>query len=367
MKELVQKIIHKEEVHLLDIRRKNDVNAWAIEGEQVHSVNQTLPEIQENPEHVKSMLPSDEPVYVVCYKGISAQAATAILQQAGMDNVTYLVGGMEAWGEHLEPVKVASLQQGAIHQFVRVGKGCLSYMIASGDEAVVVDPNRMIEVYLSFAQQNGWTITHVIDTHLHADHISGGRMLAEKTGATYWFPPEEENVPFEYELLEHDMTFSLNNNSVSIQTIHTPGHTLGSTSLLIHDKYLLTGDTLFVTSIGRPDLAGKANEWTSLLYNTLYETIRAITHDVHIFPTHFSALHELNKDGGVYSTKHSIYQSNYRLNIDSYQAFENMITNNLPAQPNSYQEIRDINMGKANVESSKWPTMEAGPNRCAVS
>ncbi|UFT99736.1 MBL fold metallo-hydrolase [Radiobacillus kanasensis] len=367
VQELVHKIIRQEEIHLLDIRRENDVHDWAIEGEQIYSVHKTLSEIQENPEQVMTMLPSDKPVYVVCYKGISAQKATAILREQGMDHVTYLVGGMGAWGEHLQPIKVADLQQsGAIYQFVRMGKGCLSYMIVSGQEAVVIDASRMVDVYLSFANEHGIIIKDVIDSHLHADHISGGRMLAEEVGATYWFPPEEEHVQFDHALLEDGTIFSLHNATVSIRAVHTPGHTIGSTSFLIDNQFLLTGDTLFIQSIGRPDLAGKANEWTSLLYKSLYDTIPSIPHEVHILPTHFSSLDELKENGAVYATKNSIYDSNYRLNLESYQAFENMVANNLPDQPNSYQQIRKINMGQQSADQSEWQTIEAGPNRCAV-
>ncbi|MBD0837046.1 MBL fold metallo-hydrolase, partial [Aestuariibaculum suncheonense] len=89
--------------------------------------------------------------------------------------------------EYLMPVKLGDLKDGgSIYQFNRIGKGCLSYLVESNGEAAIIDSARTIEAYEDFAKENNLEIKHMIDTHLHADHISGGRKLAEKTGATHW-------------------------------------------------------------------------------------------------------------------------------------------------------------------------------------
>ncbi|WP_251358905.1 MBL fold metallo-hydrolase, partial [Staphylococcus aureus] len=99
--------------------------------------------------------------------------------------------GMKAWSEYVKPIKVGDLKDGgSMYQFNRLGKGCLSYMVISNGEAAVIDAVRTVEAYEEFAKNHGVTITNVMDTHLHADHISGGRKLAEKVGGTYWLPPK---------------------------------------------------------------------------------------------------------------------------------------------------------------------------------
>ena len=114
-----------------------------------------------------------------------------MLSEEGL-TVSYLQGGMKTWSEHLEPVKIGDLKDGGeIFQFVRIGKGCLSYMVISNGEAAIIDSTRMTDIYLELAESRGVNITHVFDTHLHADHISGGRMIAQQTNATYWLPPKD--------------------------------------------------------------------------------------------------------------------------------------------------------------------------------
>src|SRR5699024_810622 len=113
-------------------------------------------------------------------------------------------GGMKAWSEHLEPVKISDLKSGgSIYQFVRLGKGCLSYLIASNGEAAVVDASRMTDVYKTFDESHHLQIKHVLDTHLHADHISGRRKVAEKTCGTYYMPEKvTQVVTFNYKALQ---------------------------------------------------------------------------------------------------------------------------------------------------------------------
>src|SRR5690606_23076967 len=144
----------------------------------------------------------------------------------------------------------------------RLGKGCLSYMVISEGEAAIIDAVRFIDVFTSFAAEKGVQIKHVLDTHLHADHISGGRHIANATGATYYLPPKDaEEVVFDYTPLTDHLKVAIGTSKIEVGAIYSPGHTIGSTSFVIDEKYLLTGDTLFIDSIGRPDLAGLAEDW----------------------------------------------------------------------------------------------------------
>ncbi|SDK29520.1 MBL fold metallo-hydrolase [Sediminibacillus albus] len=369
VKELAHRILNQEEVFILDIRRQEDYQDWKIDGRHVKSINVPFADIQTFPNKVKQSLPQTQPVFIVCYKGISAQTATALLEREGMENVTYLVDGITGWGEHLEPVKIGSLSNGgSVYQFIRLGKGCLSYMIVSGKEALVIDASRMTTFYQSFAAEHGWTIKHVADTHLHADHISGGSLLAEAVGADYWFPPaDDEGAVYDYQPLENGSEIKFGEESETVTVLSSPGHTIGSTSFIVDNQYLLTGDTLFVQSIGRPDLAGKAAEWAGHLHSTLYDRFPRLPQHLNVLPTHFSNIGELNEQGNVQSTLEELYLNNERLNISSPEQFNKAVTGNLPPQPNSYQEIRLVNLGKINPDTHEQQQMEAGPNRCAVS
>lgn len=366
--QLAKKIINNEDLLVLDIRSQENFNNWKIEGVTVRHINEPYYSLVENLEKLDGRLEKDEEVIVVCAKGGTSSEITAKLEESGYTNVYNLEGGMKAWSEHLEPVKIGDLKDGGtLYQFVRLGKGCLSYFIESSGEAAIVDPVRMTETFIAFANDKHVTIKHLIDTHLHADHISGGRKLAEQTGGTYYLPPKDATeVTYEYEALEEGKDIYVGNTTVKVQPIYSPGHTIGSTSLIIDDQYLLTGDILFVKSIGRPDLAGKATDWVNDLRHTLYTRYKELSDDLVVLPAHFSFIEELNQDGSVYARLGDLFATNSGLNVEDEEAFRKLVTENLPPQPNAYQDIRQTNMGKIYPELEKQREMESGPNRCAV-
>jgi glyoxylase-like metal-dependent hydrolase (beta-lactamase superfamily II) len=275
---------------------------------------------------------------------------------------------MKSWSEHIEPVKIGEWENGgAIYQFVRIGKGCLSYMITSGGEAAIVDAARLTDVYETFARDHHLQIKYTLDTHLHADHISGGRKLAEKVGATYWLPPKDaDEVIFEYNPLMHAQELTIGNTRIQIQPVYSPGHTIGSTSFIVNDRYLLTGDILFIESIGRPDLAGKAEDWVSDLRETLYSRYTTLSAELVVLPAHFGKVTELGEGGKVAAKLGELYRNNPGLNIQEYDQFKYTVTAQLPPQPNAYQDIRQTNMGRLKPTDEEQQEMEIGPNRCAV-
>jgi glyoxylase-like metal-dependent hydrolase (beta-lactamase superfamily II) len=311
-------------------------------------------------------LPNGEPIYVICAKSGSSEFVAEQIAEAGYDNVYSIEGGMKAWSEHLEPVKIGELKSGGtLHQFVRIGKGCLSYLIESNGEGAIIDTNRMLEQYEPFINERNIKITHVFDTHLHADHISGGRMLAEKTGAAYYLPPKDAGeVTFDYTPIHDGDEVKVGNTT--IKAIYSPGHTIGSTSFIVDDTYLLTGDILFIDSIGRPDLAGKAEDWVGDLRNTLYNRYKELTDELTVLPAHYMGIKEMNEDGSISEKLGVLYKENHGLNISDESKFRSVVTDNLPPQPNSYQEIRETNMGKITPDEEKQREMEIGPNRCAI-
>lgn len=366
-KEVAKKVINKEELFILDVRNESDFNDWKIEGQNIDISNIPYFDLLEGVEEILDSIPSNKEVLVVCAKEGSSIYVAEMLSEAGL-SVSYLKGGMKAWSEHLEPVKIGDLTNGGeIYQFVRLGKGCLSYMVVSDGEAVVIDSTRKPDIYLDFAKSLDVKITHVFDTHLHADHISGGRQIAQSTNATYWLPPKDaEEVAFDYSPLEDGNVVTIGNTDINIHALYSPGHTIGSTSFVIDEKYLLSGDILFIDSIGRPDLAGLAEDWVGDLRETLYKRYRELSEELIVLPAHFMIIEELNEDGSVAKPLGTLFAENHGLNIEDEAEFRQMVTGNLPPQPNSYQEIRETNMGKITPDDDKQREMEIGPNRCAV-
>ncbi|NTU33913.1 MBL fold metallo-hydrolase [Brevibacillus sp. HB1.1] len=366
--ELTQLLFAQEELFILDVRNTSDYEAWQIEGHRVVSMNIPYFDLLDGVEAVLEKIPVKQKVLVVCAKEGSSIFVAEMLAEAGFTDVSYLQGGMKTWSEHLEPVKVGDLRDGgAIYQFVRIGKGCLSYMIVSGGEAAVVDTLRMTDVYEAFAAKHQWTIKHTIDTHLHADHISGGKKLADRLDASYWLPEKDaEEVTYSYRKLEEGQEIQVGTTKIVILPIYSPGHTIGSTSLIVDDTYFLTGDSLFVASIGRPDLAGKAEDWVGDLHNTLYNRYKELPEHLVVLPAHFGSYMEMGPMGAVSARLGDLYRNNPGLTIADESEFRHIVTHHLPPQPNAYQEIRQVNMGKLKPSEEEQQEMEVGPNRCAI-
>lgn len=366
-REAAEKAIRKETLFILDVRNTDDFEDWKIEGAGIEHLNVPYFELIDGVEDILDRIPEDREVLVVCAKEGSSVMVAEMLAEHGRD-VAYLKGGMKAWSEHLVPLKAGDLKDGGeLYQFVRIGKGCLSYMAISNGEAALVDATRMTDVYIDFAKSMNAEIKHVFDTHLHADHISGGRIIAEKTNAKYWLPPKDAGeVEFDYEPLEDGIEVMIGSTKISIEALYSPGHTIGSTSFLIDDHYLLTGDILFIDSIGRPDLAGLAEDWVGDLRETLYSRYKELSDELTVLPAHFMVMEELNEDGTVFKKLGELYKTNHGLNIADKDEFRNLVTKNLPPQPNAYQEIRQANMGKIEPDEEQQREMEIGPNRCAV-
>lgn len=363
--EIAEKVMKGEPLAILDVRSEEDVENWHVEGGSVELYNIPFNKIEDSGEELNK-LPKEKPLYTICAKGKTSEKAAAYLKEQGFDNVISIEGGMASWSEQLEPVKIGDLKSGgSIYQFVRVGKGCLSYLVESEGEAAIIDAARMTEAYESFAEKHSLKVTHVLDTHLHADHISGGRKLAGKFGAAYHLPPDDaDEVVFDYEPVKDGDTVQVGN--AEIEAFYSPGHTIGSTSFIVDGEYLLTGDILFIESIGRPDLAGKATDWAEDLRATLYERYDNLPKELIVLPAHYADIKEMKEDGSVHEKLSTLYQDNEGLKIDDEERFIKRVTENLKEQPNAYEDIRKTNMGQITPSESEQKEMETGPNNCAV-
>lgn len=363
-KELHEKM--EQGVFILDVRNPEDYQEWKIEGEKLKSLNIPYFDFLDDKEELYRELPKNEEIVVLCAKGGSAQMVAEMLDEKGY-RVSFLDEGMFAWSQFYHPVTVAQEEGFKLIQVNRLAKGCLSYMIISQGEAMVVDPNRHIEEYLQLAERENAKIAHIIDTHLHADHISGGPALAEKTGATYYISSSEmqgSNRP--YEPLEKHKQMAFGDVTVKVIAVPTPGHTPGSVSILVNDQYLLSGDTIFVGGLGRPDLGGKAREWAQSLYETVFKTIAPLADDVLVLPTHYSDIREVNERGFVGAHLGDIRRSNEVMRTEDREQFTEMVAGTAGATPPNFEEIVEINRGTVDVSAEKATELEIGPNRCAI-
>jgi glyoxylase-like metal-dependent hydrolase (beta-lactamase superfamily II) len=365
--QVARKVIDNKELFILDVRNADAFEDWKIDGHKFEYLNIPYFDLLDGVEEILPQIPTDKEVLVVCAKEGSSIMIAEMLSEAGRE-VGYLEGGMKSWSMYLEPIKVGDLANGGeLYQFVRLGKGCLSYMAINDGEAAIIDAVRFTDIFTKFAEEKGVKIKHVFDTHLHADHISGGRHIAAQTGATYYLPPKDaEEVVFDYVPLTDGLTVQLGSTKIEVGALYSPGHTIGSTSFVIDKKYLLTGDILFIDSIGRPDLAGLAEDWVGDLRETLYSRYRTLAEDLIVLPAHFMIIDELNEDGTVAKRLGDLFAENHGLNVEDEEVFRSMVTDNLPPQPNAYQEIRQVNMGKITPNDEEQTEMEIGPNRCAV-
>jgi hydroxyacylglutathione hydrolase len=246
--------------------------------------------------------------------------------------------------------------------------GCLahaSYMLASAGEAVVVDPQRDVELYLKAAADHGLAIRHIFETHLHADFVSGHKELAARTGATIYIGGEAE-ARFPH-VAVHD-GFELKFGKASIRVLETPGHTLESICLVVtdHEKSaspwaVLTGDTLFIGDVGRPDLSPKHTpaQLAGMLYDNLHHKLLTLADNVLVYPAHGAgSLCGKNMRAERSSTIGTERLTNYALQIKSRDEFIAQLTSNLPARPEYFLQDAEINRSGADALSD-LPTLRA--------
>jgi glyoxylase-like metal-dependent hydrolase (beta-lactamase superfamily II) len=194
---------------------------------------------------------------------------------------------MKAWSSAWNVASLPVDEQTTVLQVRRTGKGCLSYLVGSGGQVLVIDPSVDVEAYITLAQERGWRITAVVETHLHADHLSRARQLAEKTNARLLLPANP-HLQFPYEAITCQTQLRV--GKLPLHALATPGHTLESYCYLLADKVLFSGDTLFTNGVGRPDL--KADEEASrqkarLLFQSL-GTLRNLPASVVVLSGHTS-------------------------------------------------------------------------------
>jgi glyoxylase-like metal-dependent hydrolase (beta-lactamase superfamily II) len=349
-------------VTVLDIRSDEDRGQWAIPGSVHINAYDALRKGEAGPLH-DAVLPSDRPVVTVCNAGRMSEKAADVLSQRGID-VLSLTGGMKAWSLAWNSAEVTLTASATrVIQVRRTGKGCLSYLIASNGEAAVIDPSLGSEVYTSLAKQHGGRIRWVVETHLHADHISRARQLAEEHGAQLVLPAQNRaRFPFTA-ISDGDQ---LRVGAATLTAMHTPGHTDESTAYLLNGEAVFSGDTLFVNGVGRPDLhagADGARARAGALFRSLTR-LRALPPQVLVLPAHTGQ--PVAFDGRAIQGRLSDIEKWLSEWLVFEDSFIERVTSRIPSTPPNFSTIVGLNEAGEQPEGDP-AELEAGANRCAIS
>lgn len=339
---------------VLDVREPAEFAEWQIPGAR----NIPLGSLKDRAREI----PDDKNIVTVCAKGIRARQGAEILAELGRTS-RVLDGGMGAWGSTYDQVE-GQFGGATIVQLRRRGKGCLSYVVGAGTRAVVIDPSRALRHYEDVATRHGWTITHVLDTHLHADHLSGARALAVETGAALWLNPADP-FAFDFEPLSDGKVIELAPGiDLSVASVSVPGHTEGSTMYRLGQYAIFTGDTLFLESVGRPDLADQAEGYAHHLYHSLHDRVLPLDDEVLVFPAHYGPSVEVRTHQFVARKLGALRNTLPALQLGE-EEFVSWAVANVKDRPGNYRQIVGINAGQdASIVDDE--ELELGPNRCAI-
>lgn len=367
----------ENDIFLVDVRNTDEFESWRIETRYTpETINIPYFEFFENEEESLSKIPKERPIVLVCAVGGASDFVAAMLEEEGIP-ASNIAEGMSGWGKlHIfRPVIETETYQ--IYQVDRVARGCLSYVLISDGRAVIIDPLRHIQYYEEFLESKGATLELILDTHGHADHISGGPELSKKTGAPYYLHPYDGIHPFDmlpakldYNMLHHDKNFRI--ADFDIRVLHVPGHTLGQVNFLVQTsdekRYFFTGDNIFIQSFGRPDLGGQGEAWAPIVYETIFKTVKEnIPDDALVLPGHYAKPSEAGEDGLFAKRLGDIWRENNDLTNSDRERFIGFVLDHLPEMPLQYIQIKRVNAGLVNPDEEEASELELGKNICALS
>lgn len=366
--ELYRELAEGRVPELLDVRNVDEFALAPVEGPKpVPTRNVPVYRVMEELEEEAERTPPG--AVVICGQGNGSALVADELADLGVQ-VRSLEGGTDAWNRLLVPKEVPDLPAPVrVWQLQRPAKACLSYVIGvPGERCVIVDPTRRPEPYLALAEEHDMEVVHVVDTHVHADHISGGPALAERLGVDYSLPPEDAGgeVPWPNRPLRDGDVLDLGSAQVKVMSMHLPGHTPGTIALLVSDAVLLVGDTVFVRGLGRPDLTGQAEDLARDLFRSVHERLRPLDPATIIAPAHWSSAEEVNDDGLVVTTLEDVFTATL-LNEQAMERFVAEIVTSLPDAPEIYDTIRAVNAGQVAPPDDEVDVLDVGKNQCAAS
>jgi len=357
---LAAKVAVGEPITVLDVRQDAE---WRIEAPGVNFVHLPAATVLEQVASVSDRLRGE--VAVVCERGLTAQGVADALRAAGVD-ASVLENGMRGWIGTLQGYPVdLGLPGVRVMQVQRPGRGCLSYLIAVGAEALVVDPAPDAPFYRDLADRVGTRVTQVFDTHVHADHLSGARALADLTGAALRLPAAslERGIAFADRVVPVADGEEIVAGPPAIRALALPGHTTDMTGLLIGERALVAGDSLFADGIARPDLqrgdrAG-ALAMARVVHDALHGRILGRPGDLTLLPCH---THPGVRPAAIAPRLDQVRAAVPQLSIEDPDRFAETLIEGMPPRPANYESIIAANSGRGDLD----PELEGGGNSCAA-
>ncbi|QLK26954.1 MBL fold metallo-hydrolase [Natrinema zhouii] len=359
---------------LVDTRPEDSYESWHIAG-ALHFPFGPEEELDGQLEDLEAVVGDANRVITVCAKGLSSGNLATRLESATDEyEVAAVDGGMKGWSGVYDRVEMDVADGMTIVQIQRRAKGCLGYVVGCAEtgEAVVVDPTADTDEYAAAAEEAGLTVTGVIDTHVHADHISGGRELADDLEVPYYLGERasERDVEREYTPLERNEVRSVGERE--IKAVSAPGHTSEMINLLVDDAALLTADTLHVDSTGRTELEFSEDEGkrgARMLYETLHRTILAEPESLVVLPGHVTVTADGEFEHGAPGKPIRTTIRAARTGIDLLGLEEDEFVERMAdagEKPSNYEEIIEYNRGAAEIPPEERVELELGPNNCSA-
>lgn len=366
--QLESEIIRGQNIAIVDVRPAPDVTQWKIDPNDAPFINVPAASVADDRDAaaaaIASVAKDDTKVRIICNRGRSSLRAAEALSEQGLECAS-VTGGMIAWSRllALRPVEIGT--DTTVIQFMREARGCLSYLVEADGEALVVDPAPSIEAYVAAARSRGAQITHVLDTHVHADHLSGARALAEREDAALHLSGAALRRGTQYadrvQVVEDGDRIPV--GTADLRVLALPGHTTDNIGVLVDGRALIGGDSLFADSVARPDLeAGDegAVDAALTLYDTLQERIMSLDDETILLPCHYPGG---RRDGPVAPTLAEARRSVefLALNRDAFAA-ESIAE--MPPRPANYLNIIAVNLGAESGPDVAG--LEVGANSCAA-
>ena len=360
---------------LVDTRPADSYDAWHVNGARHFPFEPDAEMGAGDLEAFRDVVGDHDRVVTICGKAISSSNLAAELESTTDEfDVTVVEGGMKAWSGVYDHVAVDVGEGAKVIQVQRRAKGCLGYVVGCAEtgEAVVIDPTDDVGEFERAATEAGCTIGGVIDTHVHADHVSGGKRLSDRLDVPYYLGEGAAGRGLEREFTPLGRNEVLAVGELDVKALFTPGHTSDMLSILLDDRAIFTADTLHAHSTGRTELEFGEDEGergAELLYESLHRTVLAMPEEVVVLPGHVPVSADGKFEHGTPGEPIATTIRGARTGMDVLALDKEAFVGRLAdagEKPVNYEEIIELNLGRREEPPEDRVELELGPNNCSA-